>query len=148
MLVFCCLGGILKKFIFILFLLSFSLVAEDDSFGSKNCSQCHKKAYDIWVNTKHYKADDSLTEEQKNDPKCNTCHKPSINDKGVSCEDCHGNGKYYAKDYVMKDKELSKILGLKKVKPETCKKCHNKYSTMGKEIDFEKEMKTICIEKE
>ena len=119
-----------------------NLSAYDKRFGSKNCSQCHTKQYDAWKSSPHFKADETLTEKEKKDPACMSCHKPSLKDKGVGCEDCHGNGKDYAKDYVMKDKKLSKILGLKKVTQKTCDRCHNDYSKSGKK-DIKK-FKDIC----
>ena len=128
-----------------LFFLSVNTIAYDKHFGSKNCSQCHSKQYDAWKSSPHFKADDVLSEKEKKHPTCATCHKSSKNDKGVTCEACHGEGKYYAKDFVMKDKKLSKILGLKKVTQKTCDRCHNSYSDTGKK-DIKK-FKELCPQK-
>ena len=122
---------------------SINIYSSDKHFGSKNCSQCHSKKYDAWKATPHFKAEDVLTEKEKKEPTCASCHKPSKKDKSVTCESCHGQGKHYAKDYVMKDKKLSKILGLKKVTQKTCDRCHNTYSKTGKK-DIKKFKELIC----
>ncbi len=132
------------KILFIIFLLTTSIYGYDKFFGSNNCAQCHTKQYNKWKASPHYKADEKLTEKQKKNPKCISCHQPS-KDKGVSCESCHGNGQHYAKTFVMKDKKLSKMVGLKKVNQQTCNKCHNKYTTKGKK-DI-KSFKDICGKK-
>ncbi len=106
--------------------------------NSKNCAQCHKKQYENWKKSPHFTASKKLTDKQKKNKKCISCHKPNPNEEGVGCEACHGKGEFYAKRYVMKDKKLSKMLGLKKVNQKTCDRCHNKFTIKGKK-DIEKE---------
>jgi len=138
---------LLKTLLITLFFVFFftNIYSYDKHFGSKNCSQCHSKQYDAWKASPHFKADDILSEKEKKDPTCISCHKTNKKDKGVTCESCHGQGKDYAKSYVMKDKKLSKILGLKKVTQKTCDKCHNNYSKTGKK-DIGK-FKDLCPQK-
>jgi len=123
-------GGLLKILLLML-LITFSLFGYDKEFGANNCAQCHSKIYENWKKSVHFKTADVLTEKDKKNPKCVSCHKPSKKDVGVGCESCHGEGKHYAKDFVMKDKKLSKMLGLKKVTQKTCNKCHNKSTIKG-----------------
>ena len=119
------------KILFIILLFSLSLYGYDKEFGANNCAQCHTKIYKKWKLSPHFNSMNKLTDKQKKNPKCISCHKPSKKDTGVGCESCHGEGKHYAKDFVMKDKKLSKMLGLKKVTQKTCNKCHNKATLKG-----------------
>ena len=43
---------------------------------------------------------------------------------GVQCESCHGPGKIYANRYVMRDKVLSRLVGLEKASLSKCASCH------------------------
>lgn len=43
---------------------------------------------------------------------------------GVQCEQCHGAGKLYQPDYVMRDRELSRLLGLVDATATGCLACH------------------------
>ena len=88
------------------------------------------------------KAHESLSAEQLNDAKCNTCHTllPFNSDKrfqGVQCEQCHGAGKVYHKDYVMRDKELARAVGLIVPKAAHCQGCHTADSPNIKPFDFD-----------
>lgn len=133
----------LKLVVFIILtLIPLSIYSDTTHFGSENCAQCHQKQYEYWKKTAHFNAENSLTDVQKKEAKCYSCHKPDSSDVGVSCESCHGDGKYYAKSYVMKDKELAKKLGLKSITKNSCSKCHNKYSLHGSEKDPKKE--SVC----
>jgi len=42
----------------------------------------------------------------------------------VQCETCHGAGRHYAKVLVMRDAELSRVVGLREPKADTCLRCH------------------------
>ena len=120
------------KILFILLIITVSLYGYDKEFGASNCAQCHSKIYEKWKQSPHFKTTETLTEKDKKNQKCISCHKPSKKDNAVGCESCHGDGQHYAKDFVMKDKKLSKMLGLKKVTQKTCNKCHNKSTIKGK----------------
>lgn len=86
--------------------------------GSEKCGECHTKAFDVWANTPHATATDSLVnpveraEIQRHfDPECLSCHVTGWNPQrffpytsgylaleqsqhlqGNGCENCHGPG--------------------------------------------------------
>lgn len=96
--------------------------------GSEKCRQCHEFEYQVWERSAHRRAQQALTEAQRGDAKCNTCHTMSAEttntDTPVGCERCHGPGKYYTPSFVMKDRELARAVGLVDAKPEHCVQCH------------------------
>ncbi|MBI3178571.1 MAG: hypothetical protein HYZ27_02860 [Deltaproteobacteria bacterium] len=120
--------------------------------GAERCKSCHEFAFKVWAAGPHAKAHLALDQEQIKDPKCNTCHTMLPGDDttrfvGVQCERCHGPGRYYHHDYVMKDKELARLVGLIDPKPEQCQQCHTDaapsialfdFATLWKRIDHGK----------
>ncbi|MDE0735536.1 MAG: multiheme c-type cytochrome, partial [Pirellulaceae bacterium] len=86
--------------------------------GSQACGECHTKAYEVWKNTPHAHATDSLIRPPERqdiarhfDPECLSCHVTGWNPqkyfpyqtgylslektlamKGSGCENCHGPG--------------------------------------------------------
>ena len=56
---------------------------------------------------------------------------------GVQCESCHGAGRYYQAKFVMKDKELSTIVGLKAPVEALCKRCHTEGAPSISPFQFE-----------
>lgn len=101
--------------------------------GVQKCAECHKKAYDIWVNTKHADGLKSLKVGHPgdrdwivriHDPECLSCHitgwepqqmlrfesgyiteKQSPHLIGQQCENCHGPGsKHVALEEALKAK--------------------------------------------
>ncbi|MEC9002830.1 MAG: multiheme c-type cytochrome [Planctomycetota bacterium] len=86
--------------------------------GSQTCGECHTKAYEVWKNTPHAHATDSLIMPPERqdiarhfDPECLSCHVTGWNPqkyfpyrtgylslektlamKGSGCENCHGPG--------------------------------------------------------
>lgn len=86
--------------------------------GSEKCGECHTKAFDVWQNTPHAKATDSLVNPVERadiprhfDPECLSCHvtgwhpqrffpyssgflslSKSVAMHGNGCENCHGPG--------------------------------------------------------
>jgi hypothetical protein len=98
--------------------------------GAGQCKSCHEFEYRVWASGPHAKGDGSLSEAQRKDPKCNTCHMMTVEGEsapdlqGIECERCHGPGRYYHRRYVMRDKELSRLVGLTDPKPEHCMQCH------------------------
>jgi hypothetical protein len=99
-----------------------------DFVGAEKCGSCHSFAYQVWRSGPHARAHQLLTTEQAKDTKCNTCHTMGSTEtvmRGVECESCHGNGKYYHASYVMKDKELARLLGLTHPGEAQCRQCHN-----------------------
>ena len=110
--------------------LLFSQSASPQNFiGAERCNACHEFEYRVWGAGPHARSDQALSQGNRNDPKCNTCHTISTGDnealaKGVQCEHCHGGGKYYQQSFVMKDKELSRAVGLIDPTAKTCQQCH------------------------
>lgn len=126
--------------------------------GVDECGMCHKtdkqgKQLDIWKNSKHSKAYETLKTEQADKiakdlgfetpaaktPKCLKCHtsgsdaEPALFGKkfkiedGVQCETCHGPGSEYKSMKVMKSREESMKNGLiihSKLE-DFCVNCHN-----------------------
>jgi hypothetical protein len=85
--------------------------------GSEKCGECHTTAFQIWENTPHHHATDSIVEPPERsmarhfDPECLSCHvtgwnpqkfypyrtgfvslEPSAHLTGNGCENCHGPG--------------------------------------------------------
>jgi len=99
--------------------------AGSDYLGAATCKKCHPTAFQVWEKSAHQRAHVALPEDRRNDTRCIQCHGSSANlNGGVQCESCHGTGKHYAKRYVMKDKELARIVGLVDVTEKTCRRCH------------------------
>ncbi len=110
-----------------------SVRAASPSFvGAERCRSCHEEAFAIWKRGPHARAHKNLNSAQRTDPKCKSCHTmlPSAvtdgDDRfvGVQCESCHGPGRYYVPEYVMKDAELSRAVGLSIPTAEMCQRCH------------------------
>ena len=86
--------------------------------GSESCGECHSTAYEIWENTPHHHATDSIVDPPERsdiprhfDPECLSCHVTGWNPQkyfpyksgyidlakskhlhGSGCENCHGPG--------------------------------------------------------
>ncbi len=118
-------------------------VGAQEFIGAQRCKSCHEFEYMIWARGPHAKSQAHLTPENLRDAKCNTCHTmiPGESDKrfaNVQCERCHGAGEYYHRDYVMKDKELSKAVGLVTPSASHCLQCHTEGTPSIKAFDFAK----------
>ncbi len=86
--------------------------------GSKSCAECHEAEYDIWLDSPHHHATDSIVNPGERseiprhfDPECISCHVTGWNPQqyfpyktgyvdltskamhGSGCENCHGPGK-------------------------------------------------------
>jgi hypothetical protein len=89
---------------------------EPTYIGSKACSKCHDRAYDIWLKSDHAHAYKTLVDAKRPslrqyDGECIVCHtvgfryKTGFQDevstpllKDVGCESCHGPGSLHAKN--------------------------------------------------
>jgi hypothetical protein len=101
----------------------------DQFVGAKRCGECHQAALDAWKASAHARAHDALPKKHVKDPRCTQCHGAGESwTSGVQCESCHGAGRHYSERYVMKDPELSRIVGLTDADEKTCRRCHTEAS--------------------
>lgn len=117
-----------------------------DYLGPESCQSCHPEAYQAWRGSAHARARDTLTTPQQKDARCLSCHSPSEAEQrvtNVSCEVCHGGGQYYTARYVMKDPELSRLVGLVDPSEKGCRTCHDASSPSLKPFDFPSRLKAI-----
>ena len=132
--------GMLLGLGFLLF--SQSALAQKKTVGSERCKTCHEFEYQVWASGPHARAGKSLSGEQLADVKCNSCHVSATAEqemaKGVQCEHCHGSGYYYQRDYVMKDRELARAVGLVEQSPEHCVQCHTEGAPNIIPFDYKK----------
>lgn len=117
-----------------------------DLVGPESCKACHPEAYNAWKASKHARALDSLSPQQQQDGRCLSCHAPNVKESnvaGVTCESCHGSGKYYAASYVMKDPELARLVGLVDPTEKGCRACHDSSTPSLRPFDFAEKLKLI-----
>lgn len=145
-------------------LLAISALAEEkaeekaahDFVGAKKCGTkvCHPQQLESWMETKHAKAYDALSDEEKKKPECVSCHVTGTSDKGellegVQCEACHGAGADYKSLKIMSKKKwkadpegqmaMAVEAGLVMPTEETCTRCHHEEGNPNfKAFDFEK----------
>src|SRR6266566_5610942 len=100
-----------------------------DLVGPASCRTCHAEAYRIWAASPHARAAQALTPDQRKQPLCLQCHSRDeqragqADVQGVSCETCHGGGRFYQPAVVMRDKELARLFGMQDAAA-TCASCH------------------------
>lgn len=165
-------------FFFIVTTLIFSslgFLTKDDEkkfgyIGADACGVCHKtekqgKQLDIWKNSNHAKAYETLltdeadkiaasmgesTPASKNE-KCLRCHTSGYNveaeligkkfkiEDGVQCETCHGPGSEYKDMKTMKsrDESIKKGLIIHEDKKDLCINCHNAESPTFVAFNYE-----------
>ena len=104
-------------------------VVDHDFVGADRCKSCHTSAHTQWQNSAHARAMDALSPKEQQDARCLSCHTTLAEDTsaplaGVQCEACHGPGRYYALDYVMRDAELRSALLMTDPSEQTCQRCH------------------------
>lgn len=117
-----------------------------DLLGPESCKACHQEAYDAWQQSKHARATDSLSPQQREDARCLSCHAPDQAGAQVShvtCETCHGGGQYYSPRYVMKDPELARLVGLVDPSEKQCRTCHDASTPSLRPFDFKESLKAI-----
>jgi hypothetical protein len=135
--------------IVLLLLLAAAPAFASDLAGPSSCRACHEEAYRIWSQSAHARAADSLTSEQRKAPLCLSCHSrdeqrsnradPVV---GVSCETCHGGGRFYQPAEVMRDRELARLFGLQDAQA-SCMACHGSGSASAQPFDLAGAMKRI-----
>lgn len=127
--------------------------------GAAKCKGCHKEVHTSWMETKHVKAFDILSDEEKKKEECVGCHSTGKMADGtliggVECEACHGPGSAYKSMKIMSkkkwaaDPEAQKKLaieaGLLYPGDKDCRVCHRKEGNVNfKEFNFEKSMPLV-----
>ncbi len=117
-------------------------VVEHDYVGAERCKSCHEAAYTAWSNSPHARAYEVLSATERKDPRCLSCHTAVPGDvqqalAGVQCESCHGAGRHYTPEHVMRDADLAALLGLvAKVEAPACMRCHTDNAPSLSPFDF------------
>ncbi len=128
--------------------------AEPQYVGATKCKVCHMDEHKSWLETKHAKAFDVLSDEEKKKPECVGCHITGKTGKGellegVQCEACHGPGSEYKSMEIMnkkrwaadpeKHQKMAVEAGLIYPKEENCTRCHKKEGNPNfKKFEFAK----------
>ena len=125
--------------------LSAGVAVAADYVGSDTCQGCHPEAYDAWLLSKHAHAKESLPKGQESDARCLSCHSPNRKEgvSSVGCETCHGAGQFYSPEYVMKDAELARLVGLVDPSEKMCRTCHDASSPSLSPFNFVEQLKAI-----
>lgn len=123
-------------------------VVEHDFIGAESCRSCHQEQFDRWAAGPHARALASLSERDRQDKRCQQCHTMVPDDgdpalQGVQCEACHGPGRYYAKEWVMRDSELRQHLLLTKPDEKTCARCHTESAPSLTPFVYEEKLEKI-----
>ena len=133
----------------ILAMVTASAALATDLVGPAACRTCHEEAYRIWSQGPHARAAQALGPEQRKQPLCLQCHSRDeqragqVEIEGVSCETCHGGGRWYQPAPVMRDKELAHLFGLTDPTPASCMVCHGGASPSLKTFDMKEAMQRI-----
>jgi hypothetical protein len=120
-----------------------------DLVGPASCRTCHAEAYNVWQASAHARAATTLTAEQRKAPLCLQCHSRDearsgqAQVTGVSCETCHGGGRWYQPAVVMRDKELAHYFGLQDASAQSCLVCHGGETPSLKKFDVKEAMGRI-----
>ena len=104
-------------------------IADHDFIGADRCRTCHPSEYAAWERSPHARAFQTLSPKDQKDPRCQACHTMVPADLGagllgVQCESCHGAGRYYSVEWVMRDAELRAQVSFDAGSPAACARCH------------------------
>lgn len=113
--------------------------------GPETCKACHAAAYEAWRVGSHARAFEALPAQNRQDPRCLSCHAPDADAglSGITCEACHGPGSLYAAPYVMRDPELARLLGLVDQGEKACLACHGESAPSLVRFDYAKKLPLI-----
>ena len=113
--------------------------------GAETCRACHPAAYEAWRDGPHARALERLPAEARKDARCTSCHAPAVDRgvQGVSCETCHGPGRVYAHDYVMRDRELARAVGLQDPGEKACLACHTESTPSLRPFSYREKLPLI-----
>lgn len=123
-------------------------VAQHDFIGAERCRSCHAEEYAVWAQSPHARALQALPEKDRNDPRCLSCHTMVADDRspslvGIQCETCHGPGRHYSVDHVMRDAELRAQLNFEKPSEKTCLRCHTDASPSLRPFTYVEKLEAI-----
>lgn len=123
-------------------------VTPHDYIGADACRACHVEQFDTWAKGPHAAAFDHLRDTQRKDKRCIQCHTmvpvdPDPALAGVQCEACHGAGRYYAKDNVMRDAELRSRLLFAVPDEKTCLRCHTDNASSLRKFSYAEALEKI-----
>jgi hypothetical protein len=124
-------------------------ILDHDYIGADRCRSCHTAEFEAWERSPHARAFQRLSESERQDQRCQQCHTMVPGDTqaaltGVQCESCHGPGRHYSLDHVMRDKELAAALSLvAKLDAAACTRCHDATSPALGAFDHEAKLKLI-----
>lgn len=145
-----CLISVCCLIVFISLVAASELAEITNSYvGASRCKKCHQrdKIYQSWSKSKHAAAWEHLSEKNRKNEECISCHTSGKNLfgellTGVQCEACHGPGKDHKKLLLAESKEKAEKEGLAFIDENICKKCHNenipKKFRPEEPFDFEK----------
>jgi hypothetical protein len=120
-------------------------LAATEMVGAETCASCHTAAYEAWQQTPHAAAGSRLAGAFRQDRSCLRCHAPAREAglTGVQCETCHGAGQHYFPEYVMRDAELARLVGLREPDEATCAECHDQTSPRLTPFDYQTALELI-----
>ncbi len=122
--------------------------------GDRRCKVCHLETFKAWKKTAHAHAFETLKVDERKNPICLACHTTGYAAGGygsaemvvdlanIQCESCHGPGSLYSRSSVMRDRKRSEDLGLVRIGPRTCTRCHNENSPTFRVFDYKEFLKT------
>jgi len=112
--------------------------------GSSRCGDCHQKEYEKWRESAHARSAAPIPEKERSQVRCQVCHTTADGRfQEVGCEACHGGGRFYSYENVMRDRELSRLLGFESADTGTCKRCHAREGAKLRTFDEKKAMESI-----
>jgi len=100
--------------------------------GARRCQMCHSadRVYSSWKKTAHAVTWENLSDKQKQQDSCLSCHITGTTTggerlTGVQCEACHGPGSGYSIITIMVNREKALAKGLYDIDEDVCARCHN-----------------------
>ncbi len=123
-------------------------IVDHDFIGADRCRTCHVEAYEVWERSAHARAFQTLSARDQKDPRCLSCHTMVPADLGagllgVQCESCHGAGRYYSVEWVMRDDELRAQLAFDAGGTKACVRCHTDSSPSMSPFVVEEKLRLI-----
>lgn len=111
-----------------------------DWIGSAACGTCHPKHLAAWQRTPHANTATRSFPHERPTARCLMCHGTGEAPVGptiaveVGCEACHGAGKSYAEDDLMRNRSVAVALGMTDVwtppaRAALCATCHIRRTT-------------------